>query len=202
VQRERPPRRGTERPRREPLPRLAHPVRPVVSRCHCADSSACSPAAARTVRARSHRRAGCGGLRRAALPAANRWNAGGRMDRPARERPRKRRSPSRFRASTASEAAPPGQPRAHRRPPYAMRSCSLRRSKCACIIARNVSRPWVRSICSTSCSGSFIASSLVRSSSSFFMFRRDSQNGLSLAIVAARAVDIRPLALPARARSG
>ena len=36
----------------------------------------------------------------------------------------------------------------------------------------------------------------------FFMFRRDSQNGLSLAIAAARAVDIRPLTLPAGGRSG
>src|SRR6267154_334764 len=80
-----------------------------------------------------------------------------------------------------------------------VRSCSLRRSKWACIIARNISRPCVRSICSTSCSGAFIASSLVRSSSSFFMFRRDSQHGLSLAIVAARAADIRPQALPAGA---
>ena len=58
-------------------------------------------------------------------------------------------------------------------------TCSLRRSECACIIARRISRPRGRIIRSISCSGGFIASSLASVSSNFFMLCRDSQNELS-----------------------
>ncbi|MBK9031384.1 MAG: hypothetical protein IPL61_08605 [Myxococcales bacterium] len=81
-------------------------------------------------------------------------------------------------------------------------SRSERPSKCACIIARIISRPCVRIIRSISLSDACIASGLSRSSSSFFMLRRASQKGLSLAIRAALVFDIRPATLPAHDRSG